>query len=100
MVSDCSTTKIAQVVRDYEGVKRKHAIGEMVKAGEVREFSEADARSLLHRGKARLAVQAATTVQPDAPAHDDFEVTAVAVQDVVGSADQEKPSRRRSKRGE
>ncbi len=28
----CSTEKIASVVRDYEGVKRKHAIGEMVKA--------------------------------------------------------------------
>ncbi|MEI7432665.1 MAG: methanogenesis marker 2 protein [Methanomicrobiales archaeon] len=28
----CSTEKIANVVRDYEGVKRKHAIGEMVKA--------------------------------------------------------------------
>jgi putative methanogenesis marker protein 2 len=29
---DCSTTKIAEVIRDYEGVKRKHAIGEMVRA--------------------------------------------------------------------
>jgi uncharacterized protein len=28
----CSTEKIAQAVREYEGVKRKHAIGEMVKA--------------------------------------------------------------------
>ena len=28
----CSTEKIASVVRDYEGVKRKQAIGEMVKA--------------------------------------------------------------------
>ena len=73
--------------------------GVVVKAGEVREFSEADARSLLHRGKARLAVQAATTLQPDAPADDAFEVTAVAVQDVDDSAEQEKPSRRRSKRG-
>ncbi len=28
----CSTEKIALAVREYEGVKRKHAIGEMVKA--------------------------------------------------------------------
>ena len=32
VVKDCSTTKIAQAVREYDGVKRKHAIGEMVKA--------------------------------------------------------------------
>jgi putative methanogenesis marker protein 2 len=30
--NDCSTAKIAEVIRDYEGVKRKHAIGEMVRA--------------------------------------------------------------------
>ncbi|MDD1717702.1 MAG: AIR synthase related protein, partial [Methanoregulaceae archaeon] len=31
MVYSCSTEKIASVVREYEGVKRKHAIGEMVR---------------------------------------------------------------------
>jgi putative methanogenesis marker protein 2 len=30
--NDCSTARIANVIRDYEGVKRKHAIGEMVRA--------------------------------------------------------------------
>lgn len=32
IVNDCSTDRIATVVREYEGVKRKHAIGEMVRA--------------------------------------------------------------------
>ena len=32
MVTSCSTEIIAKTVREYEGVKRKHAIGEMVKA--------------------------------------------------------------------
>jgi len=32
MVHDCSTARIATVVREYEGVKRKHAIGAMVRA--------------------------------------------------------------------
>jgi uncharacterized protein len=32
VVYSCSTEKIASVVRDYEGVRRKHAIGEMVHA--------------------------------------------------------------------
>src|SRR5512136_705910 len=32
IVKDCSTARIATVVREYEGVKRKHAIGEMVRA--------------------------------------------------------------------
>ena len=32
MEERCSTETIAKVVREYEGVKRKHAIGEMVKA--------------------------------------------------------------------
>jgi hypothetical protein len=31
-VYDCSTARIASVVRNYEGVRRKHAIGEMVRA--------------------------------------------------------------------
>ena len=29
---DCSTANIATVIREYEGVRRKHAIGEMVRA--------------------------------------------------------------------
>ena len=32
MVNSCSTETIAKVVREYEGVKRKHTIGEMVNA--------------------------------------------------------------------
>jgi len=32
VVHSCSTETIAKVVREYEGVKRKHTIGEMVKA--------------------------------------------------------------------
>ena len=32
MVHSCSTEAIAKVVREYEGVRRKHAIGDMVKA--------------------------------------------------------------------
>ena len=32
MVFRCSTETIAQVVREYEGVRRKHSIGEMVRA--------------------------------------------------------------------
>jgi putative methanogenesis marker protein 2 len=32
VVHSCSTELIAKTVREYEGVKRKHAIGEMVKA--------------------------------------------------------------------
>ncbi len=59
VVSDCSTTKIAQVVREYEGVKRKHAIGEMVKALRidaphvVASFGE-DAAVIEHNGEALL----------------------------------------------
>ena len=56
---DCSTTKIAHVVREYEGVKRKHAIGEMVKALRidaphvVASFGE-DAAVIEHNGEALL----------------------------------------------
>jgi hypothetical protein len=32
MLHDCSTARIAAVVREYEGVRRKHAIGAMVRA--------------------------------------------------------------------
>jgi len=32
VATNCSTDSIAKIVREYEGVKRKHAIGEMVKA--------------------------------------------------------------------
>jgi hypothetical protein len=32
VVNDCSTARIATAVREYEGVRRKHAIGEMVRA--------------------------------------------------------------------
>jgi hypothetical protein len=59
VVSDCSTTKIAHVVREYEGVKRKHAIGEMVKALRidaphvVASFGE-DAAVIEHNGEALL----------------------------------------------
>ena len=59
MVSDRSTTKIAQVVREYEGVRRKHAIGEMVKALRidaphvVASFGE-DAAVIEHNGEALL----------------------------------------------
>ena len=59
VVSDCSTKKIAHVVREYEGVKRKHAIGEMVKAlwidapHVVASFGE-DAAVIEHNGEALL----------------------------------------------
>ena len=59
MVKDCSTTKIAQAVREYDGVKRKHAIGEMVKALKidaphvVASFGE-DAAVIEHNGEALL----------------------------------------------
>ncbi|MDD1701689.1 MAG: methanogenesis marker 2 protein [Methanoregula sp.] len=59
MVVDCSTAQIAQVVRDYEGVRRKHAIGEMVKALRidaphvVASFGE-DAAVIEHNGEALL----------------------------------------------
>jgi putative methanogenesis marker protein 2 len=55
----CSTESIAQVVRDYEGVKRKHAIGEMVKALRIHaphvvaSFGE-DAAVIEHHGEALL----------------------------------------------
>ena len=32
MQSSCSTETVAKIVREYEGVRRKHAIGDMVKA--------------------------------------------------------------------
>ena len=32
VVNSCSTERIAAVIREYEGVKRKHSIGEMVRA--------------------------------------------------------------------
>jgi len=32
VLNGCSTAKIATVVREYEGVKRKQSIGEMVRA--------------------------------------------------------------------
>lgn len=32
LLNDCSTARIATAVREYEGVRRKHAIGEMVRA--------------------------------------------------------------------
>jgi len=59
VVSDCSTKKIAHVVREYEGVKRKHAIGEMVKAlwidapQVIASFGE-DAAVIEHNGEALL----------------------------------------------
>ena len=59
MVHSCSTETIAKVVREYEGVKRKHAIGEMVKALKidaphvVASFGE-DAAVIEHNGEALL----------------------------------------------
>ena len=59
MVHNCSTESIAKVVREYEGVKRKHAIGEMVRALKidaphvVAAFGE-DAAVIEHNGEALL----------------------------------------------
>ena len=59
MVHSCSTETIAKTVREYEGVKRKHAIGEMVKALKidaphvVAAFGE-DAAVIEHNGEALL----------------------------------------------
>ncbi|MFA5379887.1 MAG: methanogenesis marker 2 protein [Dehalococcoidia bacterium] len=59
MVHNCSTETIAKVVQEYEGVKRKHAIGEMVKALRidaphvVASFGE-DAAVIEHNGEALL----------------------------------------------
>jgi len=55
----CSTETIAKVVREYEGVKRKHAIGEMIKALKIdaphviAAFGE-DAAVIEHHGEALL----------------------------------------------
>jgi uncharacterized protein len=59
VVHSCSTETIAKAVREYEGVKRKHAIGEMVKALKidaphvVAAFGE-DAAVIEHHGEALL----------------------------------------------
>jgi putative methanogenesis marker protein 2 len=59
VVHNCSTESIAKVVREYEGVRRKHAIGEMVKALRidaphvVAAFGE-DAAVIEHNGEALL----------------------------------------------
>jgi hypothetical protein len=59
VVHSCSTETIAKVVREYEGVKRKHAIGEMVKALRIdaphviAAFGE-DAAVIEHNGEALL----------------------------------------------
>lgn len=59
VVVDCSTAQIAQAVRDYEGVRRKHAIGEMVKSLRIESphvvasFGE-DAAVIEHNGEALL----------------------------------------------
>jgi putative methanogenesis marker protein 2 len=59
VVHSCSTEAIAKVVREYEGVKRKHAIGEMVKGlvidapHVVASFGE-DAAVIEHNGEALL----------------------------------------------
>jgi len=56
---NCSTETIAKVVREYEGVRRKHAIGEMVRALRidaphvVASFGE-DAAVIEHNGEALL----------------------------------------------
>lgn len=59
MVHSCSTEAIAKVVREYEGVRRKHAIGDMVKALRIdaphvlASFGE-DAAVIEHHGEALL----------------------------------------------
>jgi putative methanogenesis marker protein 2 len=59
VVHSCSTETIAKVVRDYEGVRRKHAIGEMVRALKidaphvVASFGE-DAAVIEHNNEALL----------------------------------------------
>jgi len=59
VVHNCSTESIAKVVREYEGVRRKHAIGEMVRALKidaphvVAAFGE-DAAVIEHNGEALL----------------------------------------------
>ncbi|MCX6686299.1 MAG: methanogenesis marker 2 protein [Methanoregula sp.] len=59
MEKSCSTEIIANVVREYEGVKRKHAIGEMVNALRIdaphviASFGE-DAAVIEHHGEALL----------------------------------------------
>ncbi len=59
MIHNCSTETIAKTVREYEGVRRKHAIGEMVRALKidaphvVAAFGE-DAAVIEHNGEALL----------------------------------------------
>jgi putative methanogenesis marker protein 2 len=59
VVHSCSTESIAKVVREYEGVRRKHAIGDMVKALRIdaphvlASFGE-DAAVIEHHGEALL----------------------------------------------
>jgi putative methanogenesis marker protein 2 len=59
VLHSCSTAKIATVVREYEGVRRKQAIGEMVKAiridspGVIASFGE-DAAVIEHGSEALL----------------------------------------------
>jgi len=59
VVQSCSTETIAKVVREYEGVRRKHTIGEMVRALKidaphvVASFGE-DAAVIEHNGEALL----------------------------------------------
>jgi hypothetical protein len=59
VVHSCSTEAIAKVVREYEGVRRKNAIGEMVKAlkidaPHVRASFGEDAAVIEHHGEALL----------------------------------------------
>jgi len=59
VTQNCSTESIAKVVQEYEGVRRKHAIGEMVRALKidaphvVASFGE-DAAVIEHNGEALL----------------------------------------------
>jgi len=59
VLHNCSTETIAKVVREYEGVRRKHAIGDMVKALKIdaphvlASFGE-DAAVIEHHGEALL----------------------------------------------
>jgi putative methanogenesis marker protein 2 len=59
VVHSCSTETIAKIVREYEGVRRKHSIGEMVRALRIEaphvvaSFGE-DAAVIEHNGEALL----------------------------------------------
>ena len=63
MVKDCSTDTVAQAVREYEGVTRKRAIGDMVRSLRIENpdivasFGE-DAAVIRHNGADALLLAA------------------------------------------